>query len=118
MRHPAAIEACRCSEETNEPPGDETTDYGTVFFKLITVMNEGPTATGNIVSGGNAEPGSYVTQPPESGPQPPQWGPPPNQWGAPNSLTLLLAGVNGPQALLPRDGLLRVLHQVVRDGDR
>jgi hypothetical protein len=35
-----------------------------------------------------------------------------------NSLTLLLAGVNGPQALLRRDGLLRVLHQVVRDGDR
>jgi hypothetical protein len=35
-----------------------------------------------------------------------------------NSLTLLLAGVNGPRALLRRDGLLRVLHQVVRDGDR
>ena len=60
MRHPAAIEACRCSEETNETPGDETTDYGTVFFKLITVMNEGPTAMGNIVNGGIAEPGSHV----------------------------------------------------------
>ena len=35
-----------------------------------------------------------------------------------NSLTLLLAGVNGPQALLRRDGLLRVLRQVDRDGDR
>ena len=40
--------------------GTETSSYGTVNFTLGGVMNEGPTAMGNITSGGNAEPGSYV----------------------------------------------------------
>jgi hypothetical protein len=40
--------------------GTETSSNGTVNFTLGSVMNEGPTAMGNITSGGNAEPGSYV----------------------------------------------------------
>jgi hypothetical protein len=40
--------------------GTETSSSGTVNFALGSVMNEGPTAMGNITSGGNAEPGSYV----------------------------------------------------------
>jgi len=38
--------------------GTETSNYGTVSFTLGSVMNEGPTAEGNITSGGIV--GGYV----------------------------------------------------------
>lgn len=42
--------------------GTETSNYGTMTFKMGSVSNEDTNqAQGNIVSGGRAEPGSWVT---------------------------------------------------------